>query len=72
MILAPVERGMSPTLIEISAVELEREFPTTEAAPTSSIKKQARPIDDGIRDALAALWPNSIPRGLKAKDRNKN
>jgi hypothetical protein len=71
MILAPADKGiMLPTLIEVSRVELEREFPATEAAPTSSTKKQARPIDDGIRAAIAAIWPNGIPRGLKAKDRN--
>jgi hypothetical protein len=60
---------MSLTLIEISAVELEREFPAAETA-TKTSSKRTRPIDDGIRAAIAALWPDSIPRGLKSKDRD--
>lgn len=32
-----------------------------------------RPIDDGIREAMIALWPRSgiPPQGLKAKERNR-
>jgi hypothetical protein len=32
---------------------------------------KARPIDDGIREALAALWPPGTHLPLKAKERNQ-
>jgi hypothetical protein len=35
--------------------------------------QKARPIEGGVREAMVTLWPPSgvPPRGLKAKDRNK-
>jgi hypothetical protein len=43
------------------------------AQPQPSVpinRKKARPVEDGAREALSVLWPNGIPAGLKAKDRN--
>lgn len=37
--------------------------------PTVQYHKQA-PIREGISEAKEALWPNGIPKGLKAKERD--
>jgi hypothetical protein len=36
----------------------------------SAKSRRGRPIDDGIRQAILALWPKGIPSGLKAKERD--
>ena len=33
-------------------------------------RTRKRPIEDGIREAIAALWENNIPKGLKPKERD--
>ena len=40
--------------------------------PASSLPalKKVRPIQDGIFKAIADLWPNGLPRELRAKERN--
>jgi hypothetical protein len=42
--------------------------PKVMAHPTARV--QARPIKNGILEAISALWPDGIPAGLKAKERN--
>jgi hypothetical protein len=39
------------------------------AAP-KAVPKRARPVEEGVLEAIRALWPNGIPRGLKAKQRD--
>jgi hypothetical protein len=35
-----------------------------------TVPKRARPVEEGVLEAIRALWPNGIPRGLKPKERD--
>jgi hypothetical protein len=39
------------------------------AAP-KAVPERARPVEEGVLEAIRALWPNGILRGLKAKQRD--
>ena len=74
-LLAPIdtlENTLTWALIEVWADDLDKlwqPFDRRGADSASSISHDG-PVFGGIREAIAALWPSGIPKGLKAKDRN--
>jgi hypothetical protein len=54
-------------------MQAERAKLTGRPNPMLNSGRKARPIDDGVREAMVTLWsPSGVPpRGLKAKKRNK-
>jgi hypothetical protein len=40
------------------------------AVRKKAVPKRPKPVEEGILEAIRALWPNGIPRGLKAKQRD--
>lgn len=61
--------------IEVWREDVLREWPERSrpalAQPTSNIPlRHRRPIEEGVVQAIRDLWPNGIPGGLKAKERN--
>jgi hypothetical protein len=53
--------------IEVYRKDVLRLWPESTSMP---LKIRTSPISDGIRLALNALWPNGIPAGLRAKERD--
>jgi hypothetical protein len=35
-----------------------------------TVPKRARPVQEGVLEAIGALWPNGIPRSLRSKERD--
>jgi hypothetical protein len=61
--------------IEVWREDVLREWPERSrpppAQPTSNIPlRHPRPIEEGVVQAIRDSWPNGIPAGLKAKERN--
>jgi len=54
---------------EVSREHVLRFWPALQSLPVKRSKKAPRA--DGIKDAIKDLWPNGIPRGLRAKERDK-
>jgi hypothetical protein len=59
-------------LIEIWADDLDKLWSSFDPpdADSASSKSHEGPVSEGIREAIAALWPSGMPKGLRAKDRN--
>lgn len=61
--------------IEVWREDVLREWPehshSPAAQPASNAQRsRPRPIEEGVVQAIRDLWPNGIPGGLKAKERN--
>ena len=48
-----------------------QEGETRNLRPDNTKTSGSRPISDGINKAIDALWPQGIPQGLRAKDRDR-
>jgi hypothetical protein len=56
---------------EVRRSDILRIWLTSLASPSaSSARKRKRPIEDGIKEAITALWENNIPQGLRPKERD--
>jgi hypothetical protein len=61
--------------IEVWREDVLREWPEHSHPPAAQSASNAqrtrpRPIEEGVVQAIRDLWPNGIPGGLKAKERN--
>ena len=75
-LLAPIdtlENTLTWALIEVWADDLDKLWQPFDrrGADSASSKSHDDPGFGGIHEAIAALWPSGIPKGLKAKDRDK-
>ena len=70
------QRFVLDRIIEVSRKGLLELFPERQDATRStppeigSAQRQLQPISDGIASAIKELWPEGIPKLLRAKDRN--
>jgi hypothetical protein len=62
-------------LIELSTADIMSILNMTAAGPTNFIRRSSKSGPGakarGIEDAINQLWPDEIPKGLSAKDRNR-
>jgi hypothetical protein len=61
------------SVLRIWPIRADAPVPTVVKPETgrSRVTARLRPIHDGIKEAIAAIWPNGIPAGLKSKERDR-